>query len=121
MRVGSGDAVDGLAWLALVVDGRLCLSLCRGCSILLWRLRLHGNRLLSGGIPESGVALLALYLRGCLGRYRQDSYACVLGCYSWLHILLTVASGEVGGGDVMREIRHWSGLGSGRWRGQSHV
>lgn len=119
LRVGGGDAVDRLAWLALVIDGRL--SLCRGCGILLCRLCLHRHRLLSCRIPESGVALLALYLRGRLGWYGQDSDTCVLGCYSWLHILLAVASGEVSGGDVLREIRDWSSLGSGGWGAQSHV
>lgn len=113
LRVGGRDAVDGLARLTLVIDGRLRLSRCWGCGILLRRLCLHCHCLLSSGIPESGVALLALYLRGRLGRYREDSYAWVLGCYSWLGILLRVASGEVGGGDVLREIRDWSGLGSG--------
>lgn len=119
LRVGGGDAVDGLAWLALVIDGRLCLRRCWGCSILLCWLGLHSYCLLSSGVPESGVTLLALYLRGRLGRYREDSYPCVLGCYSWLGVLLGVASGEVGGGDVLRDTRDWSGLGSGGWRGQS--
>lgn len=121
LRVGSGDTVDGLAWLTLVIDSRLCLGLCWGCGILLCRLCLHSHCLLSVGVPEGGVALLALYLRGCLGWYREDSYTCVLGCYSWLGILLGVGSGEVGGGDVLGEIRDWSGLGSGRWGGKPHL
>lgn len=121
LRVGGGDAVDGLAWLALVIDSRLCLRRCWGWGILLCRLRLYSHCLLSSWIPESCVALLTLYLRGRLGWHREDSHACVLGGYSWLRILLRVAGGEVGGGDVLREIRDWSGLRSGGWRGQSHV
>lgn len=119
LGVGSRDAVDCLARLALVIDSCGSLTLSRGCGILLSRLCLHSHCLLSGGVPESGVALLALYLRGRLGWYRQDSYACILGCYSWLGILLRVARGKVCGSDVLREIGDWSGLGSGRWRGQS--
>lgn len=122
LRVSSGDAVDGLAWLSLVINGSLRLSLCWSCSILLCRLGLHCHRLLSSGVPESGVALLALYLRGRLSWYRrQDCYTGVLGCYSRLHVLLVAASCEVSGGDVMREIRNWSCLRSGGWRVESNV
>lgn len=121
LRVGGGDTIDSLARLALVIDRCLCLGLCWSSGVLLRRLGLHGHCLLCGGVPESGVALLALHLRGRLGWHREDSYTRVLSCYSWLGVLLRVCRGEVGGGDVLREIRDCSGLRSGGWRGKPHV
>lgn len=103
--VGCGDAIDGLAGLALVIDGRLCLSLCWSCGILLRWLSLYSDCLLCGGIPQSGIALLALHLRGHLGRDREDWYSRILDCYSWLDILLGVILGQASCADVLSDTR----------------
>lgn len=105
LGVSSGDTVDGLARLTLVINSCLCLGLCWGCGILLSWLRLHSHSLLSVGVPESGVALLALYLGGSLCGDREDSYTPVLGCYICRRILLLLRgpSCDAGGCDVVRQ------------------
>ncbi len=77
--VACRNAIDGLAGLALVVDGSL--RLCRGGVLL----GLHRDRLLGVGVPERGVTLLTLDLwAGCLRRLRQDAQIRVLCWHSRL-------------------------------------